>query len=117
VQITISRVWKRECQSYEDPSIHVFRASPLKKSGQPQKYDRNVVREQAILQVPTHQRKTLRKLAAAIGLSKTTMAQVKDDPDDCVIQPHSNAIKPTLNDHHKFARETNMNLDNENDHI
>jgi hypothetical protein len=45
---------------------------------------------------------------------------MKEDRDDCVICSHSNAIKPALDDHHKFARVlyelSNMNLDNENYH-
>jgi hypothetical protein len=45
---------------------------------------------------------------------------MKQDRDDCVIRPHSNAIKPTLDNHHKFARVLyavlNMDLDNENYH-
>jgi hypothetical protein len=67
---TISKIWKRAPQSFEDPTIRAFRASPLKKRcGRHQKYNHNAVRE-AILEVPTHKRKTLRrKLAAAIGVS------------------------------------------------
>jgi hypothetical protein len=51
--------------------------------------------------------KALRKLAAPIGVlpHATLVAQImKDELDDCVIIPHSNATKPTLNDHHKFER-------------
>jgi hypothetical protein len=29
---------------------------------------------------------------------------MKADRDDCVIAPHSNALKPILDEHHKFAR-------------
>jgi hypothetical protein len=42
---------------------------------------------------------------------------MKADHDDCVIIPHSNAIKPTLDEHHKFTRVlysvTNLNLGTE----
>jgi hypothetical protein len=42
---------------------------------------------------------------------------MKADHDDCVIIPHSNAIKPTLDEHHKFARVlysvANLNLGTE----
>jgi hypothetical protein len=41
---------------------------------------------------------------------------MKDDPDDCVIFLHSNStIKPTLDEHHRFAKvlfaSANMNLE------
>jgi hypothetical protein len=116
---TISKIWKRARQSYDNPSIRAFRASPLKRSGRPKFYDRNAIRE-AILEVPINKRKTLRKLAAAIGVSHSTLARMKNDHDDCVIRPHSNAIKPTLEGHHKFARVlyavAHMNLDMETYH-
>jgi hypothetical protein len=45
---------------------------------------------------------------------------MKEDQDNCVICPHSNAIKRTLDNHHKFARVlyafANMNLDHETYH-
>ncbi len=45
---------------------------------------------------------------------------MKDDPHDRVIFPHLNAIKPTLDEHHKFARVlyaiAHMNLDTEKYH-
>jgi siderophore synthetase component len=31
------------------------------------------------------------------------MAQMKDNPDDCVIHPHSNTTKLALDDFHKFV--------------
>jgi hypothetical protein len=49
------------------------------------------------------ERKTLRKLATAIRVSHTTLAQTKDDPGDCIIHPHLYVIKLALDDHHKFA--------------
>jgi hypothetical protein len=116
---TMQRVWKRACLSYEEPSILAFRANPLEKPGRPQKYDRDDVRE-AILRVPREDRGPLRKIAAAIGLSTTSLHGMKEDQDGCVICPHWNAIKPALDDHHKFARVlyavANMNLDHETYH-
>jgi hypothetical protein len=102
---TITAIWRRACQNYADPTIGAFRASPLKKNncGGKQKYDRDGVRA-AILLVPTHRRKSLRKIASAIGVSKSTMHRMKIDKDDNVIIPHSNAIRPTLRDDHQLAR-------------
>lgn len=99
----ISRIWKRARESYADPGIGAFRASPWKnKSGRHQKYDRQAVRE-AIKEVPAHQRKNLRQLSFAIGIPLSTLHYMKKE-DNCVILPHSNPIKRTLRDHHKLAR-------------
>jgi hypothetical protein len=42
---------------------------------------------------------------------------MKDAPDECVTIPHIDAIKPTLDEHHKLARVlyaiANLNLDTE----
>ena len=42
---------------------------------------------------------------------------MKNDKSDAVIIPHTNAIRPTLDEHHKFARVPyaieNLNLDTE----
>jgi hypothetical protein len=81
-----------------------------------QQYDCDAVRE-AILLVPTHQCKTLRMLATAIGIPKSTLHSMKQDKKDSVIVLHSNALKPHLQDHHKFARVlysvANLDLDTE----
>ena len=100
---TIGQIWKRAHQNFEDPSIGAFRASPLKKQcGRKQKYDCDEVRA-AILLVPTHKKRTLHKLASAIGIPLGTLHRMKME-DDKVIAPHSNAIRPHLQDHHQFAR-------------
>jgi hypothetical protein len=117
---TISNIWKRALQSYEDPDIGAFRASPRKHiGGRHQKYDRDAVRA-AVLLVPCHRRKTLRKLAFTIGVPYTSLHRMKVDKNDSVIVPHSNAIKPTLDEPHKFARVlyaiSNLNLDTEQYH-
>jgi hypothetical protein len=91
---TITTIWRRACQNYADPTIGTFSASPLKKKncGRKQKYDRDEVRA-AILLVPTHRRMSMRKLASAIGIGKTTMHRMKIDKEDNVIVPHSNAVE------------------------
>ena len=114
---TIARIWKRARLSFEDPDIGAFRASPRKdRGGRMQQHDRDAIRE-AILLVPTHQRRTLRTLASAIGIPLSTLHSLKQDKTDSVILSHSNALKPHLQDHHKFARVlyavANLDLDTE----
>jgi hypothetical protein len=101
---TVGKIWKRARQSFADPTIASFRASPLKKNcGRKQKFDRDEVRD-AIREVPLNKRNTLRRLALSIGLPLTTVHRMKEDPLDSVIVPHSNAIKPHLHDYHQLAR-------------
>jgi DNA-binding Xre family transcriptional regulator len=114
---TTARIWKRARRSYQDPAIGAFRASPRKSnSGRKQKYDRDAVRE-AIALVPIEKRKTLRKLSAATGIPLSSLHAMKQDKEDSVILSHSNALKPHLEDHHKFARVlysiSNLDLDTE----
>jgi hypothetical protein len=105
------------------PKFHIFSnyGLPGKSSeedcSQKQKYNRDEARE-AILLVPLHMRKTLRKLASSIGILVSTVHRMKTDPLDNVIVPHSNAIKPFLHDYHLVARVfyTASNLDLEDSH-
>jgi hypothetical protein len=84
---TARQIWKRARQSFADPTIAAFRASPLKKyCGRKQKYDRQEVPD-AILLVSLHKRKTLRKLASSIGIPLMTVHRMKQDPLDNVIIP------------------------------
>jgi hypothetical protein len=115
---TVRMFWKRARQSFADPAIEAFRASPLKKNfGPKQKYNRDEVRE-AILLVPLHKRKTLRKLASSLGIPTSTVHRMKTDPLDNVIVPHSNVIKRRLHHYHLAARVfyTASNLDLEDSH-
>jgi hypothetical protein len=62
----VGNVWKRARQSFVDPTVGSFRASPLKKnSGREQKYDHDEVRD-AIVLVPYHKRINLHKLATQL---------------------------------------------------
>jgi hypothetical protein len=98
------KIWARARQNYGDPAIGAFRASPLKKHcGRKQKCNRDEVRA-AILQVAMHRRRTLQKSSSAIGIGRGTLHQMKEDKDNAVIVPHSNAIRPLLEEHHQFAR-------------
>ena len=93
VPSTASRIWKMALKSNTDVTVANFQASPQKKGncGRHQKWNRDDVRE-AVKTVPTHQRKTLRKLGSALGIPKSTLHVMKQSKIDCVIVPHSNAI-------------------------
>jgi hypothetical protein len=62
-------------------------------------------------------RRNLWMIAGSIGVPIATFHQMKADRDGCVIVSHSNAIKPTLDEYHKFARAlystANLNLSTE----
>jgi transposase-like protein len=98
VSSTASRIWKKALNNS-------FRASPKKKGrvGLAVKWDREELR-QAILLVPTHRRKTIRKLASALGMAKSTLHVMKQCKIDCAIVPHSNAIKPHLTEENLMTR-------------
>ena len=101
---TISRIWETAKNNRNDPNVRAFRATPKKKGrcGKWRKWDREEVR-QRIKDAPTHLRRSLRKLATATGIPKSTLHNMKEKEDD-VIRPHSNAIKPTLTETNKLTR-------------
>jgi hypothetical protein len=70
----VGKIWKRAPQSFADPAIAAFWASPLKMNcGCKQKYNRDDVRD-AILLVPLHKRKTLR--LSSIGIPLGTLHRI-----------------------------------------
>jgi hypothetical protein len=44
-QPTVTQIWKRARDSFKDPAIQAFRASPVKKCGRPVKWSRDDMRE------------------------------------------------------------------------
>jgi hypothetical protein len=101
---TIRRVWARAIQNFGDPDIRQFRSSPLKKNcGRPKLWNHDEVRE-AVKLVPLFQRRSIRDLAAALGIPKSTLHDMKCDTDDPVIIPCTSALKPALTEHHKLLR-------------
>ena len=72
-RISIRRIWQRALANFHDPSIRAFISSPQKKgkSGRPIKWDRDQVRE-TVKQLPLHQRRTIRSLAAALEIPKSS---------------------------------------------
>jgi hypothetical protein len=104
----LHRIWKRAKTNFEDPNVKAFRASPKKKgnSGRPRVYDTDKLCA-AIAAVPLHQKRSLRKLAAALDMplsSLATVAKRAKEEDDPIIRPHSSAIKPLLSELHEVAR-------------
>ena len=104
---TIRRVWKRAIQNFEDPTIRQLRSSPRKpkNSGRKKKWNRDEVRE-AIKEIPLHKRRSIRALAAALGIPASTLFLMKkgDAEDQPVIRPCTSALKPALTAHHKLIR-------------
>jgi len=101
---TVSRIWKKARQNFNDPHIAAFRCTPQKKKcGRKSKYNRDEIRA-AVITIPPHRKRTLRSLSSAIGIPLTSLHRMKLDKDDPVILPHSNAIKPLLTETHKLAR-------------
>ena len=102
---TIKKIWDRALANYHDSHVRAFVSSPQKRtnSGRKQLYDRDEVRA-AIKQLPLYQRKTLRSLAAALGISKSTLFRMKESKLDKVIVPSTIALKPLLTEEHKLQR-------------
>jgi hypothetical protein len=74
---TIRNVWARAVANFEDPNIRQFRSSPLQRnSGRPKKWNPEEIRE-AVQLVPLRQRRTIRDLAAALGIPKSTLHALK----------------------------------------
>jgi hypothetical protein len=84
--------WHLSCESLQ-----------MNKCGWKQKYNSRMKFERLVflfLLVPIHRKETQFKLASAIGVPLGTLHQMKEDKDDNVIAPHSNTVRPYLQDHH-----------------
>jgi hypothetical protein len=57
--------------------------------------------QEAIREIPIENRETQRKLAFSLGVSKCVVQQALKKE---IFRPHTNTIKPSLQDHHKLAR-------------
>jgi hypothetical protein len=70
---------------------------------------------ESIKSVPLQHKKTIRKLAKALGVPKTTVHRIKQDKSANVIVPHTNSVKPLLTDLNKMSRfgqaESHLNLE------
>lgn len=104
-RFTIRKIWQRALANYANPNIRAFISSPRKKSnsGRPQKWNRDDVRE-AVQNLALHQKRTIRSIATALEIPKSTVFRMKEDKQDTVIMPRSIAVKPLLTDMHKMQR-------------
>jgi hypothetical protein len=102
---TLRRVWARAQANYADPTVRQYQGSPKRKGrcGRKKKWDPEAIRE-AILDIPLYRRRSIRDLAAALGIPKSTLFDLKNDDDNPVIIPHNSALRPLLSEHHKLMR-------------
>ena len=94
---TIRQVWKRAVENFNDPDVKQFCASPQKinNCGRPHKWNRDELRE-AIKEVPIHQRRTIRSIASALNVPKSTLFRMKGERgNNTVTLPVSIAAKPS----------------------
>ena len=103
---TIRRVWERARQNFENPEVRQFRSSPRKKKcGRHRKWDPDEIRE-AVKLIPLFKRRTIRDLAHALAIPKSTLFRLKNDGDEPVIMTCTSALKPALTEQHKLLRVT-----------
>jgi len=78
----VTRIWARAKKSRADPSVQAYRATPQKKgnSGRRPLYCREEVKEE-IAQLPRHKRASIRAIAQALGIPKSTIAEMKRNED------------------------------------
>ena len=102
---TITKIWTRAQENYADPTVRQYQASPRKKRncGRKKKWDPEAIKE-AIKDIPLFQRRTIRDLAAALGIPKSTLFDLKNDRDNPVIMPCSSVLRPLLTEQHKLVR-------------
>ena len=98
----VSRIWKEAKKNRMDPNIGAFtRTSNARQSGRKRLYDRQEVAN-AVAQLPIHKRRTIRKLAKALKVPKSTIQRLVKE-SECIL-PHTNTIKPILTDENKLSR-------------
>jgi hypothetical protein len=104
-ETTVRRVWKRACKAYYAGKDDCFKSESNKKnSGPKQKYNREEIASEIKL-IPFAKRGTIRNVARALGLPKSTVHRIaKDKRSPDVIFPHANAIKPRLTEENRMAR-------------
>ena len=98
---TVYRVWNRVvCTRAHGHIISPEFQSHKKNCGRPPMYPSEFVRE-GIKNIPLRKRRTQRKLAASLGVSKMT---VQRWIVDSTIRVHCNSLKPVLTEENKVAR-------------
>ncbi|CAI5736588.1 unnamed protein product [Hyaloperonospora brassicae] len=96
---TVSRLWKRAVQSFENGDEVCDVAS--RKVGHRGRRKRDWSAElKRVKEIPLSQRGSIRALAMAVGIPKTTLYELlKEDGSPCI-----NSIKPSLTDKNKLDR-------------
>ena len=98
---TVYRLWNRVVRTRAHGHIISPEFQSHKKNcGRPPMYPSEFVRE-GIKNIPLRKRRTQRKLAASLGVSKTT---VQRWIVDSTIRVHCNSLKPVLTEENKVAR-------------
>ena len=97
---TVYRLWNRVVRTHAHGHIISPEFQSHKKNcGRPPIYPSEFVREG--INIPLRKRRTQRKLAASLGVSKTT---VQHWIVDSTIRVHCNSLKPVLTEENKVAR-------------
>ena len=98
---TIRRIWRRALSNFKDPAVNRYCSDPLKnKCGRRQKWNRVEVRE-ALKEIPVCEKRSIRSLAHALCIPKSTLFQMKGLDNDAVVMAVSTASKPILTEEHK----------------
>ena len=101
---TIKRTWDRAVRNLNDPHVGLLRASPHKnRQARNKKWNTDEIRE-AVKEIPRHQRRSIRSLASALQVPRSTLHRMKNTDDDPVIRPHNSVLKPLLTNEHQFQR-------------
>jgi hypothetical protein len=102
---TIRKVWQRALANFNNPDIKSLLFSPKKKgnSVRPQQWICQDVCD-AVLLLPLNQRRTIRLIASALEIPKSSVFRMKRDPNDVVIMPKTIALQPLLTDVYKVQR-------------
>ncbi len=103
-RITIRKVWQHALANFRNPAIQSFISLPRKigKCGRKQKWNRDEVRA-AVKEIPLTQKQSIRSLAFALGMLKSTLFRMKQDELESVFMPVSIAIKLQLTDQHNYS--------------
>ena len=98
-EFTIRQIWTCAVEIFNDPSVKRFCASSQKinNCGWPQKWNRDEIQE-AVKAVPSYQWKTIRSLACALEIPKSTLFAIKSDRENnAIILSVGTAARPLLN--------------------
>jgi hypothetical protein len=100
---TISRIWARAQEFFQNPDIRQFCASPLKKKkcGRHKKWNHDEICE-AVTLIPLFKRRTIRDLAHTLGIAKSTLWELKQDKDNPVMNACTSSLKPLLTQQHEL---------------